>query len=315
MTNSPISPDNKPEALDDVMLAMDVVDTLRHRERILNKELSTEEREAALIKRLKEIYSAQGIKVSDEILKDGVKALEEQRFTYTPPKNNFNIKLAHIYINRGKWFKPVGLIFGVAAFTTGVYEFGIDGPRDRIKKNQQIELSQTVPNKLAQTRNAAIAIATTDNARNRLEAAFQKGNIAAQNGDLLKAREATRNLELLYQDLRKELIIRVVSRPGEYSGVFRIPDTAHDGRNYYLIVEAVDASGTVASLEISSEEDRTVARVDRWGVRVPEGEFNRIAADKQDDQIIQNATIGNKPRGALQPNYTIDTTGGAILKW
>ena len=48
---------------------------------------------------------------------------------------------------------------------------------------------------------------------------------------------------------------------------------------------------------------------------MPEGEYNRIAADKQDDQIIQNANVGEKPAGALEPTYAIPTAGGVIVEW
>ena len=309
------STEKEPKSLDDVMLAMDIVDTLRHRERVLDKELSTEERETKLIERLREIYSAQGIKVPDHILKDGVQALEEKRFTYNPPKDSFSIKLAHAYVNRGRWLKPIGLVVGIAAFATGIYEFGIDGPREAKQEAQQIELTQSIPQSLASARDSALALAATDNARTRLETTYQNGTDAARNGDITQARAALSTLEDLKSDLSKTLSIRVLSEPGERSGVFRIPDDVPDARNYYLIVEAVDAGGTVASLEIASEEDRSVKRVKRWGVRVTEGEFNRIAADKQDDQIIQNAVIGSKSRGALVPTYTVNTAGGNIVEW
>lgn len=44
--------------LDEVLLAMDVVDTLRHRENTLMRELDEAGRREDLIKRLKEIYHA-----------------------------------------------------------------------------------------------------------------------------------------------------------------------------------------------------------------------------------------------------------------
>src|SRR5918997_1445828 len=75
----------KPHTLDDVMMAMDVVDTLRHREDLVRRELSEENREAELIARLRKIYQDQGIDVPDSVLADRVKALEESRFVYTPP--------------------------------------------------------------------------------------------------------------------------------------------------------------------------------------------------------------------------------------
>ena len=49
--------------LDDLMLAMDVVDTLRHDQRVVERELSAGRLDETLIKRLREIYKSQGIKV------------------------------------------------------------------------------------------------------------------------------------------------------------------------------------------------------------------------------------------------------------
>src|SRR3712207_8628772 len=51
------SPTDKPSrSLDEVMLAMDVVDTLRHQESLVNRELSEEDRDAQLLQRLRDIY-------------------------------------------------------------------------------------------------------------------------------------------------------------------------------------------------------------------------------------------------------------------
>ena len=55
--------------------------------------------------------------------------------------------------------------------------------------------------------------------------------------------------------------------------------------------------------------------VELWGLRVDETTFQRIAADKEDDGIIQNDVVGEKRRGALAPEYRIATTGGAITDW
>ena len=297
------------------MLAMDIVDTLRHREKIIDRELSAEAREEKLIGRLKDIYAAQGIDVPERILADGVKALEEKRFHYEPPQNTFAVKLAKFYIARDRWLKPVAAIIGVAAFATAAWEFGVEAPREAKAAQTQIELTQTLPDNLQTARDAALAVANTDTARARIETAYQDGIFAIREGDATAARTATDDMAWLQSTLEKELSIRVVSRPGEHSGVFRVHDDDPSLRNYYLIVEAVDARGRTHALEIASEEDRTTKRTESWGVRVPEGAFNAIAADKQDDQIIQNAIVGEKPKGALLPAYSIETAGGAILEW
>jgi hypothetical protein len=91
--------------LDEVMLAMDVVDTLRRRERLVKRELDAEGREEDLKERLRKIYHAQGIEVPDHILEEGVAALKEDRFVYKPPLEGLGIKLARLYVARGRWGK------------------------------------------------------------------------------------------------------------------------------------------------------------------------------------------------------------------
>ncbi len=315
INNAGAAPQPAPKKLDDVMLAMDIVDTLRHREKLIDRELSAEAREEKLIGRLKEIYSAQGIDVPDRILADGVKALEEKRFVYEPPEKSFAVGLAKFYIARDRWLKPVAVIIGFAAFVTAIWELGFVAPREAKARETQIELTQTLPDGLASARDEALAAANTDAARARIETAYQDGLAAAADGIADAARAAIGDLDRLERLLTQDLDIRIVSRPGAFSGVFRTHDDDASVRNYYLIVEGVDASGAAQTFEIASEEDQRRDWVTSWGVRVPEGEFNRVAADKQDDQIIQNALIGEKPKGALTPEYSIETSGGAILEW
>lgn len=307
--------DPKAQSLDDVMLAMDVVDTLRHRELVLAKELGGEERKSALIARLKEIYSAQGIEVPDAILEDGVKALEEKRFVYDPPKDSFSIKLARTYINRGRWLAPMLFIVGAATFLTAAYEFGFERPREAAAERKAVELTVTLPQEIARARDDALALAADDGARARIETAYQDGVAAATAGDAGAARRAVEDLGLLRGDLAADLTIRVISGPNSTSGVARDNEQRPGVENFYLIVEAVDAAGRPHPLEIASQEERRTARVSSWGVQVPEGEFFKVAADKQDDLIVQDDTVGKKPKGTLTPRYAVPTAGGAILEW
>ena len=300
---------------DEVMLAMDVVDTLRYRERVIDKELSTEEREKQLIARLREIYQNQGIEVPDHILRDGVKALEEKRFAYTPPNPSLQISLAKLYISRTRWLKPVALIVAIATFGASTFHFSYAAPRAAAAKAEQVELSQTIPAELKELQSAALSLAQSDDARTLIETTYQDGVYAVDEKNINKARKAAKDLELISKDLSTELTVRIVSRPGEMSGVFRIHDNDPNIRNYYVIVEGIDARGRSQKVRVTSEENQLIKRVEKWGVRVPEAVFNRVAADKRDDQIIQNAEIGVKRKGHLQPQYSINALDGAIHEW
>ena len=50
---------------------MDVVDSLRHADKLVERELSTEERDRQLKERLRQLYSAQGIDVPEHTLDEG----------------------------------------------------------------------------------------------------------------------------------------------------------------------------------------------------------------------------------------------------
>ena len=301
----------KPQKLDDIMLAMDVVDTLRHRALIVETELGADAREAAMIERLREIYAGQGIEVPENILRDGVKALEENRFVYEPPKNSLSVKLAKLYIARYRWLRPLVIVLALALLSVGTYRFAIVGPAKTALRDGRAALSTVYQE--------ATQLATTEHALQRIEALARAGNDAAQNDAAKPLSAAVRELEAIEKTLATPLTIRILSRPGELSGVFRVPNDAPGTRNYYLIVEAIDPSGSAVPVEITSEEDQKTETVTKWGIRVSEAAFDAVKADKSDDQIIQNAVVGEKPVGALRPVYTdtidIGDAGEAILDW
>ena len=302
--------------LDDVLLAMDVVDTLRHREQLVLSELDAGAREAALLARLKEIYAAQGIDVPEQILKEGVKALEERRFIYEPPKPSIAVTLAKIYIARGRWMAPLVLAVIALGSLGAAWHLGVAVPERQRAEAARVELAETLPSETGRLHGEVTALALEEAARFKADALKADADRAIATGDVEAARAARDGLALLQQDLAAVYDVRVVYGPGEArSGVFRIPEDVPAGRNYYLIVEAVDPAGRLVEVPVSSEEDRRSDRVTRWGQRVSEAVFQSVANDKGDDQIIQNSVIGRKLQGYLSPQYTVDTPGGAILEW
>ena len=302
--------------LDDVLLAMDVVDTLRHREQLVLSELDAGAREAALLGRLKEIYAAQGIDVPEQILKEGVKALEERRFIYEPPKPSIAVTLAKIYIARGRWMAPLILAVIALGSLGAAWHLGVAMPEQEQAEAARVELAQTLPSETGRLHGEVTALALEETARLRADALKADADRAIAAGDVEAARAARDGLALLQQDLAVVYDVRVVYGPGEArSGVFRIPEDVPGGRNYYLIVEAFDPAGRLVEVPVSSEEDRRSDRVTRWGQRVSEAVFQLVADDKGDDQIIQNSVIGRKSQGYLSPQYTVETPGGAILEW
>jgi hypothetical protein len=97
------------------MLAMDIVDTLRHQRAQVEAELDEDRREQQLIARIQSIYESQGMDVPPGVIAEGVKALVEDRFTYDPPKRSIAVRFAEVYVERGKWALRLLVVTLVAA--------------------------------------------------------------------------------------------------------------------------------------------------------------------------------------------------------
>jgi hypothetical protein len=309
-TTAPVAPtpvDGEPRKLDDVLLAMDVVDTLRHRVRVVDAELNAEKREEQLIERLKEIYGAQGISVPEKILKDGVKALEEQRFVYKPPPDTFSVRLAKLYVSRKRWLPAATTFTGLVAALLVGWQVLWAMPQAAEWKAMPAEISEL----LAQGQ--ALAVDPAVDAQ--LASIAAEGQRAVANEDRRDARVQMKTLEDMNEKLASEYDVRIVSRPGEDTGFIRVPDDNPAGQNFYIVVEAVAPGGRILTLPVTSEEDQTTKRVNIWAQRVGEDTFERIAEDKRGDQIIQNDILGRKARGELDPTFDEPVPGGAITEW
>jgi hypothetical protein len=405
--------------LDEVMLAMDVVDTLRHNQALVEAELDEDSRARELTRRVQEIYASQGIEVPESVVAEGVQALAQDRFKYAPPERTFSVRLAEMYVERGKWAKRaliVGLLIGafwlafaipsamsrraqVAAFRARLAEVaaqlgdanataerlagdleraraagagasalallddagaGLErargqlasivdeqrqGPAADAYPGRAEELDRTVAARrkaLAQVaadlgavrghlqaverlrgasanaeralaRIADLELTAADRAElERLRSALA-GAIGA--GDAAAAKSELERLEALVALLDQSYELRIVSKPGDQSGVWRHPEGRRNARNYYIVVEAIGADGRPLTLPITSEEDRTTRSVRRFAVRVPESVYERVKADKQDNGIVDDNVFGHKRRGARAPEYRFETAGGMITEW
>lgn len=316
-TAAPASPAPSPSAgpaLDELMLAMDVVDTLRHQEAVALRELAQDGRDENLKERLRSIYESQGLEVSDRILDEGIRALRESRFTYTPTPPSFKRTLAGLWGRRGTIGKVVAVVVLLAAAWIGWNAWqGYQAEQAAIAA--QRELTEVLPNRIAAAADAALGEAKTDDARERAEQLHADALAALSRGDAEAARAGVIALNRLADALRETYVLRIVSRPGEMSGVYRIPDINSDARNYYLVVEAVKPDGTLLSLPVTSEEDGKTKVVSKWAVRVPKQTYDAVARDKTDDGIIQNNILGEKQRGSLEPTWRVNVMGGAITEW
>jgi hypothetical protein len=311
----PVVPQERPQTLDELMIAMDVVDTLRHREDLVRRELDEEGREAELIDRLRQIYRDQGIEVPDRVLLDGVKALKESRFVYTPPPRGWKRTLLTAWTRRDVYGRRAGIGAALLGAGLGGYYLLEVRPARLAQEQARIELTETLPKALSLAHANVLAVATDADAKLKAGQLLADGERAIRDGNRAGAAKFRDELSALADDLAREYTLSIVSRPGEATAVWRRPPGRTGARNYYLIVEAVAPDGRKLSLPIRNEETGETETVTKFGVRVPESVYEAVRKDKADDGIVQNNRFGTKPRGTLAVDYQMPFEGGFITRW
>ncbi len=301
------SADHQKAPLEDIMAAMDVVDTLRHDHSIAQRELDGEARRSRMLERLRDMYSAQGIQVPDHVLEDGIDALEQERFKYKPVKPSWKIKLAHVWVSRHRWGKPLSFLSLVAILFYAFYFVSEVLPERTLRAN--------LPEQVNTAFSGIVAIAKSSEVIEQAENWSQNAYQAIDDKDFDQAKTILGELNSIRTQLHQEYNIRVISRANQNSGIWRNPPNNPTGKNYYLIVEAIDKKNQVVELSILNQENNKSARKKVWGLRVSEESFLKVAADKRDDGIIQENIVGTKALGYLKPSYRIPTSGATITEW
>lgn len=109
--------------------------------------------------------------------------------------------------------------------------------------------------------------------------------------------------------------LRIVSEPGEKTGVWRYYGNDRSKKSFYIVVDALDASGNRVELPVRSIEDQSLVRASRLAIRVPESVYKAVGEDKARDGIVDDAVFAQKRAGEIEPEYRFGTLGGAITHW
>jgi hypothetical protein len=301
--------------LDEVMLAMDVVDTLRHRQDLVERELAGDAREKQLIDKLREIYHQQGIEVTDAVLMEGVKALDESRFVYTPPKPSLGVSLAKLYVGRKKWGPAALAIALVLVVGLGGYFFAYRPYQAAQVEGARIELSEKLPAEMDALYQSIFEETKVQQAVTQAEQMRGRGKTAAAEGNRAGAEQAIASLTGLRDQLRQEYQLKIVNREGQKTGFWTFPEINTAATNYYVVVEAVGTDGKPLTLPVVNEENGQTENVSIWGVRVPESTYRAVENDKKDDGILQRNVLGVKEYGFLDVDYVMPVLGGAVTRW
>ena len=295
----------------DDLLIMDVANTLRH-----GVDLPTGASGETLTKRLRAIYLQQGIEAPDSVLAAGIEAYNQGRFGYRgAQKGGPAILLARAYVTRQKWGPPVFALALAVVVGLGAYFFGYRPYRDSEAERARLELADSLPGQMDMLYQAIFAETKVQSAAADADDMRIRGKAAAAKGDRAGAEQAIADLTGLKDRLAQAYTLRIVDREGVKPGFWTFPPNNSEATNYYIVVEAVDASGHILSLPVTSEDTGQTKTVDHWGLRVPQSIYDAVMADKQDDNTIQHGLVGFKQDGFTEVDYVVPVLGGALTQW
>lgn len=377
-------------AFEDVMTAMDFVDTIRHREKMIDTEVSSEERDRQMVDKLREFYAAQGLSVSDDTLKKGVDSLNQKRFTYAPMASGWQRSLATMYVRRVKYAK-LALAGGLAIFLSVALPTAYFSHMEtaRIEEEQrkalafELVIKEVLPDELKRAtaaatlassamsdkskdeierRNAAALaaiearnpdvayeeIAKIAKIRKDLETDLLAGKLVAESAERIgEARAAAKSaaakeaieaavgdvtaaartgnepsfwrsmvkLDAIVEEVRTPLTIKIVDRPNQKSGVWRMKNGDTRTKQFYLVVEAIKPDGSAQVRKVRNVETDRVESVSVWAINVLETVYNTYAMEKKATGLIKARAIGSKKAGSLEVDWGVQTTGAAITSW
>ena len=251
----------------------------------------------------------------DRVLKEGVTALKESRFSYTPPAPSLSVSLARLYVGRKKWGPAALAIALIVLIGLAGYFLAYRPYQQSQVEAARIELAEALPAQMDALYSTIFNETKVQQAAIEAEQLVTRGKTAAAEGNREAALKAIEDLTAIRDKLRQRYNLRVVNRQGVQSGFWTVPEINTEATNYYIVVEALDPEGKALSLPILNEENGETEAVDIWGLRVPESVYRSVEADKRDDGIIQRNIVGIKQEGFLEVDYTVPVMGGMVTRW
>jgi hypothetical protein len=274
--------------LEATMRLMDVADEIRRRDLQVARHLERTDRDA--IKRhLRERYAALGEAPAENQLDLAIDTFLAEQHRFRPPAPGLRTTLARWYVHRRSialWIGVPVAVLSAMLVVAAAGGFAIWSVRSRAHETRTAEL--------AALERSIDAMADDPATRERARSLSARGAL----GEL---RELERLLGLAY-DLRVT------------GGVWRHQDGERDARSHYLIVEAIDGRGEVVALPVRNEETGRTEVVRQWGERVLEDVYDRVAADKADNGIIDDDDFGKKLAGRLEVDRRYENLG-QITEW
>jgi hypothetical protein len=286
---------------------MEVASTLRKERTTAQKQLNLDETKALLRERLLQTTKVTGEKLTPAEIDMAIEQYFDNLHTFEEPSRDFSVMLAHLYVRRAlllKWFLAVVAVLAlVAAWRVGqgaLEKKQLEDLWTASEGHAKAIVTWTDDPKLARSLQTKVALTTAARDRRDLP------QLQALEAELAK-------LETLY---KTEYQVVILSQPGTPSATER-KYTDSDGTRtsgFYVFVEARNKDGSLRKMSIKNRETGEFEQVARWGEQVPESVFNRLAADKKTDGVLDETLFASKHRGQAEESVVLPGDDGQPLQ-
>jgi hypothetical protein len=155
-----------------------------------------------------------------------------------------------------------------------------------------------------------------------ISAIVASGLVHVQRLETAAARAEVDDLSKTLVYTKTPLTINAVDRAGEKTGIRRRfkankNDTNSTAWSWYIHVEAVDPSGEVVPVPVTSVETGRHALAKSFAIRVTKEVYEEIGKDKKSDGHVDDKKMGEKPANSLAIRYSraFSQEPQAILEW
>jgi hypothetical protein len=301
--------------LEEMTRIMDVAATLRKERALVDQQLNFDQIKAQLRERLLEAAKVSGDPVTAAEIDAAIASYYDQLHEFREPPAGFQTYLAHLWCLRRSLFKWMLGLVGVGA---AIVAFSIVRQSQvSSRANALYEQSVAAEKSILQWDDAASLKA-------ELEAKLVAARDAVEARDFATLERIKTELATLQSEFASQYEVVIFSSPNERSATERIWTDENGSRTsgFFVFVTARDKEGRGVEAPIHNRETDRTDRVQQWGEQVPEAVFERLAADKKADGVLDEREFGVKREGKRELEVTLKgedgqpiTRGGQITSW
>jgi hypothetical protein len=299
--------------LNDMMRIMDVATALRKDRELVEEQLNLDELKARLRERLAAGAAITGEKVTTEEIDAAVDHYFDTLYAYRDPPWSVSRVLAHIYVERQRILTALGVAAAILAVSWWLFLSSAGPFSGPGRLRRQIHAAEA---RIAKARTAIIAASPEPTARveaDRLAAAAVQ--LENQN-DVAGLQAKAGELDALAARIAADYTVEIVHERGEKSGIdrFYTDESGTRASGFYVIVQALDPSGKPLPQIVRNRETGKEETVTTWAEQVPREVYDRLAADKKADGVLDERIFARKLRGHLDEEIVLAGPDGQPLK-